>query len=284
VIIQGPLKHEHSFTIETVKLYKKTLLPSSAIIVSTWEDEDSTTLQTLRDLGAHVVTAPYPENKGILHINYQIVSVRNGIEKAKALGAEYVLKTRTDTRINASNIEEFLCGLLTSFPAKSGFDQKYRILALSLNSYMYRMYNISDLVLFGHIYDMQKYWSTPLDMRSEEPARPKNTLREWSELRMVETYLTTAYLELIGRTLDWTVASSFKALSENFIIIDEQSLDLFWYKYSYWQEYRNREYGVQKNDVCITFRDWVALYAKVDNLKQVPEHAIEQPFKTVIKK
>ena len=110
VIIQGPLKHEHSFTIETVKLYKKTLLPSSAIIVSTWEDEDSTTLQTLRDLGAHVVTAPYPENKGILHINYQIVSVRNGIEKAKALGAEYVLKTRTDTRINASNIEEFLCG------------------------------------------------------------------------------------------------------------------------------------------------------------------------------
>jgi len=284
VLLQGPLKLEDSFTLETVRLYKKTLLPSTHIIVSTWEDEDEYTLQELRNLGAHVITAKQPENQGILHVNYQITSVKNAIHLAEELGVEYLLKSRTDTRMYATNIEEYLCGLLTAFPSLDTYKQKYRILGLSLNSNLYRMYNISDLVMFGHISDMTTFWDVALDQRTTEPARPKNTLREWSELRMVETFLTSKYLEKIGRTLQWTVADSFKALGENFIIIDEQSLDLFWYKYGYWKEYRKKDYRKMKNDMYITFRDWVALYANGDNLSDIPEHAVELPFEAEITK
>lgn len=282
VIIQGPLKKEDSFTLETIRLYKKTLLPSTHIIVSTWEDEDASTLAELRALGAHVITSKKPNNNGILNINFQITSVKNGLKVAEGLGAEYILKTRTDVRIYATNVEEYLCGLLKSFPPSGNYDQKYRILGLSFNSNMYRMYNISDIVIFGHISDMLKYWNTQLDTRSEEPVGLKNTLREWSESRMVETYLTTLYLEKIGRTLQWTVSDSFSALAENFIIIDEQSLDIFWYKYNYWNEYRNRNYRVVRNDICITFRDWMSLYANGTNLKDIPENVVDLPFKSKI--
>lgn len=282
LIIQGPLKKEESFTLETVRLYKKTLLPSTHIIVSTWEDEDKDILAELRTLGVHVITAKKPETKGILNINLQIVSVKNALDLARGLGAEYVMKTRTDTRIYATNVEEYLCGLLKTFPPAPGYSQKYRILGLSLNSNLYRMYNISDIVVFGHISDMSKYWDAPLDSRIKEPPRPKNTLREWSQLRMVETYLTAFYLENIGRTLKWTVEDSFSALADNFIIIDEQSLDLFWYKYGYWNEYRRRNYTTSKNDVCVTFRDWLSLYTYRDNLKDIPEYAVDLPFESIM--
>lgn len=284
VIIQGPLKHEESFTLETVRLYKKSLLPSTHIIVSTWEDEDSSALEELRALGAHVIVSKKPDNPGLFHINYQVTSVKNALDVANELGVEYVIKTRTDTRMYATNIEEYLCGLLTAFPVGGTYKQKYRILGLSLNSNLYRMYNISDLVVFGHIDDMDTYWNVPLDNRTEEPQMPNNTLREWSQARMVETYLTTLYLENIGRALQWTVADSFKALAENFIIIDEQSLDLFWYKYGYWKEYRKQNYKTIKNDVYITFRDWVTLYSNGSSLTNIPEHAVELPFESEIKK
>lgn len=283
VIIQGPLKLEESFTLETVRLYKKTLLSSTQIIVSTWEDEDTNTLDELRKLGAHVVTSKKPENNGILNINYQITSVKSALALATELGSEYVIKTRTDTRMYATNVEEYLCGLLKAFPPTGGYDQKYRILGLSLNSNLYRMYNISDLIVFGHLSDMMKYWDVPLDPRSEAPDAPNNSLREWSELRMVETYLTSLYLENIGRKLEWTVADSFQAFAENFIIIDEQSLDLFWYKYGYWQEHRKRNYKILRNDICITFRDWLTLYTDNDNLKDIPEDVIDMPFESKIK-
>ncbi len=283
IIIQGPLKKELDFTLETIKLYKRTLLPTTEIVVSTWDDEDEETLNQLRSMGVHVVTASKPSNRGIFNVNLQLTSVVQALNKCSQLNVDFVLKTRTDIRIYAPNIEEYLAGLLEAFPPAAGYDQKYRILGFSLNSYMYRLYYVSDITVYGHISDMKKYWEVPLDTRTKEPDNINWTLRAWSEARMVETYLASTYLEKIGKTLTWTLEDSFRALAENFIIIDDQSIDLYWYKYRSWMEYRNRNYKSNKNNACITFRDWFTLYNNQGNLGNISESIIDLPFGSEIK-
>src|SRR3990167_11502815 len=48
IIIQGPIRREDNFTLETVKLYRKHS-PAATVILSTWEDEDISTFKTLED-------------------------------------------------------------------------------------------------------------------------------------------------------------------------------------------------------------------------------------------
>ncbi len=62
------------------------------VILSTWMGEESkVTFDKVE-----VLYNSYPEAPGISHRNYQRLSSANGLRLAKSLGAEYVLKWRTD--------------------------------------------------------------------------------------------------------------------------------------------------------------------------------------------
>ena len=108
---------------------------NTRIIVSTWDDESAIQLQRLRDEGVDVLENRKPGFAGISHINYQIVSSLAGIRRAARFGVEYVLKTRTDQRLYAPNIAEYLCNLLDVFPVAKGYQQNKRIIGVSLNTY-----------------------------------------------------------------------------------------------------------------------------------------------------
>jgi hypothetical protein len=275
LILQGPLILRENFTVETVKLYKKTFSESSLIIISTWKGEDPQTIKALTKLGAIVLENKKPEYSGIKHINLQIVSTVNGIKKAKELGATYILKTRTDQRMYAPNIEEFLCSIISLFPVAQGYEQQKRIIGVSLNTFKYRPYSISDMTLFGTLYDMERYFDVAEDKKT---APHFHTIRTWSEERLCEVYLSTNFLEKVGRKLSFTLKDSWEVYRDHFCIIDAQSLDLFWYKYEYWKEYPDRNYKEPKNTQELNFREWLILYSAMDNKKTIPEKVLEQQF------
>ena len=116
IMMQGPLKKEWDFTVETIKMYRKNFA-GCKIVVSTWDNEDKTVCDQLKNMGVTLVLSKLPENN-YLNMHHQIISTRAGLEKAKELGCKFALKTRTDQRLYETNIPEFLLNILNAFPLK----------------------------------------------------------------------------------------------------------------------------------------------------------------------
>jgi len=165
IVLQGPIAHEADFTLETMRLYAKTF-PGGLRILSTWRKEKGPALDRFRQEGVEVVTSDPPATPGQQHFNYQLVSARAGIEHAAARGAGHVIKSRTDQRMYATNIHAMLLNLLRAFPLADSGVQRERIVGASLNTFLYRLYGMTDMLTFGHVDDMLLYWGAALTDRS----------------------------------------------------------------------------------------------------------------------
>lgn len=280
IVIQGPLLTKDNFTLETVRLYKKHY-KNSLIILSTWKSEDTHKIEDFKKEGVKIILSDEPSSRGPRNINKQIVSSFKGIEYAKEHGVEYVLKTRTDQRMYAVNALEFLVNLLATFPITTGNQQKKRIISASLATLKYRPYGVSDMFVFGDINDMLTYWNPPLDTR-EISFGATYTIRDFMKSAICEIYLSTNFLKQVGREVTWTLKDSLSAYADHFIIVDHQSLDLYWHKYDHHQEQRFMSYDTIKNDRLLTFADWFNLYTNLQNHVQVREENIDKSFNSPI--
>ena len=257
VILQGPILYDNNFTLETIKIYKRTF-PSAELIISTWLTEDRMCLKNLAALGVYLVKSDKIDHHGRDNLNLQIISTRAGIRKARELGCKYVLKTRTDQRFYATNILQYLFDILKTFPVVKDAPLKSRLIACSFNTFKYRWYGISDMFLFGHIEDVEKYWNIPFDNAAPvEWSNCKNNYEVFERHRS-ETYIAQRFLEKIGWELKNSLADSYKLYAELFVFIDRDSLQMFWPKYSN-KSLRWNFFDTNPMEE-IKFADWLNLY------------------------
>ncbi len=257
IILQGPIAKADDFTLETVKMYKKSF-PHTHIIVSTWEDENMGDIDALEKAGATVVRNKKPPFNGPSNVNFQLASTKGGIEEAKNLGATHIIKSRTDQRMYGTNLMPYLMSLVEKFPVAPGFKQKQRIVLSSFGVCKYAPYYFSDLFMFGHIDDMSAYWN--IDYVSKDVKK---------EFFNPEVHLATWFLEKTGRKLEWTIADSWKAYAEQTIVIDHTTLDLYWLKYDRWLVDRRRNYSETPELLqgALSFHEWFVLYSDLKNIK-----------------
>jgi hypothetical protein len=275
IVMQGPLVSDYDFTLETVRLYKKHFVDTD-IIVSTWEDADKEYLAKIEKAGAVIILNKKPAVAGIGNINMQLVTTMGGLRKAKELGVEYAYKTRSDQRMYAVNINEYLVNLVNHFPVKAGFKQHKRLIASGFGSLKYSPYLLTDVWVFGQIDDMLTYWG--LDLEDRPPlAKPVTSIKDLVDAKINESYICAEFLKKIGRTPDWTIHNWWQALADHFIIVDTHSLDLFFYKYDFYQEHRQLTYAGNNNNQPLTFKDWLNIYANLKNKKPVSEEALNLP-------
>lgn len=276
IIIQGPLILSQHFTVDTLKIYRR-IFPKQLLILSTWEDENAVELEDVKQIkGVHLILSKKPRDAGIQHINYQIISASAGAKYAKSKGCKYLLKTRTDQRIYSPSAIRYLHALLKQFPVRVNLNQKQRIISTSLYTFKYRLYSISDMFLFGDISDMVRYLSPPLDTRKHEPYY--SDLKTYSQLRLGEMYFSTKFLESCGLKLNWTLQQSWQSYADRFCICDKESIDLFWYKYDMFREYKFRQYGLEENSEMLGFKDWILLLQAFPSKKQIPEETLLRTF------
>jgi len=186
----------------------------------------------------------------------------------------HLMKTRSDQRVNAVNTYPYLLSLIDQFPASKKYNVS-RLVCLSLNTFKYRLYGVSDQFMFGSLREMKKFWQPPLDMRSSTfPIPTQLTLREYSKLAFCEVYLTTKYLESIGHDIVWTLEDSLVTYSDLFCVIDATSIDLYWNKYTK-KEFRWLEYSGRSKFDEVAFRDWIVISASPRNLDFIDESVID---------
>lgn len=264
IIIQGPIKDKFFFLKNTIEIYKK-IFPNSSIIISTWENENINLINTLKKENIFILFNKEPA-KSLSNIDHQIYSTNSALKFAKEIGAKYSIKTRADIRINKNNLETFLLSLIRTFPAKKNNFINSRIIVPSLITFKYRIYSLSDIVMFGETEDLIKYF----DKETFAEGLKKFNLNENNLLKnetpiVAEIFLCSRFVNNLEGKISWELNNWWATLKNYFCVIDNSSLDLFWYKYDWEYEYRYLRTYSGKFARAIDFQDWLALYNGLNN-------------------
>lgn len=257
IVVQGKLEEKDDFTLESVRLYRK-LYPTVDIIVSTWKGVQEKQVELLKESGAVVLLNEIPNPlTGFCNNNLQRISSLNGILKAKELGAEYVLKCRTDQRFYEGDIFSFMIKLQKQFPLKLKCKAEERVVICSVGTFNTRLYNWTDMFTFGTISDVLRYYSCPEDSRDHNAPFVAKDLMDYCMQRPGEIYFATHYIESLGFELKWNYEDSDYYLRELAIVIDNEMIDLFWPKYTkreyIWRRYENIDLKQ------VTFKKWLCM-------------------------
>lgn len=303
VILQGPVRDQDNFTCETVKFYRINM-PQAEIVVSTWSDTPNEQVELLEEAGAKVILSDLPEYNGLGNINYQVVSTKAGLDYAESIGAEYVLKTRTDQRLGLPFLLEYFFSLLSSFPLGSEFaylHQKERIIAAqgTTGSTMFIPYFISDFYFFGRIKDVQAYFDYELQkvqMTAEqrrkylEKIRKDDSVYEHHCIWAPEIMLAKNYISMKGTiSIEDKVEAYWKFVKSNLIIVSHEDVQLFWPKY----DKRKLDNAVYYNyypgdsaEKCLIynwkFTDWMNLYSGQIEYSEKYEEFVHRPVSIAI--
>ena len=152
--------------------------------------------------------------------------------------AKYSIKTRADVRINKSNLETFLISLIKTFPVKSNSLIKSRIVVPSLITFKFRIFSLSDIVMFGETNDLLQYFDLELfrDGLKKFDLNEKELLKNETPV-VAEIFLCARFMNKLDNSINWNLESWWDSLKNYFCIIDNSSLDLFWHKYDWNYEY-----------------------------------------------
>lgn len=261
IVLQGPIEEKKNFTLETVRLYRRNF-PKAEIILSTWENTNSSLIQQLEAEGAKVLLNRPPTIGGIGNANFQMVSSHFGLEEAKKLGYTYALKTRTDQRLMNPLALSLMKNLLSVFPLhdETRGSQKERIISMSFGSFAYRLYGLTDMLQYGNVDDLLHYWNGNLDLRDATAIAKidASTPIGSSQQNIVESYFCSSFLNQTGWHIRWTIKDYWSSVSERFCVVDASSLDLIWPKYSA-REDRWRSYDESLSTQEIDFAFWTSI-------------------------
>ena len=255
IVMQGPLVREDDFTLQTLKLYRS-FFKDVKIILSLWNDEDKNYLESHRECYDILLLNAKPTQKGHHNINMQIESAGMGVKRACEENAKYIMRTRTDQRIYNPNCFNYFISLLNLFPETPKPDVN-RLVVTNMYTLKFRPFGISDMLMFGYAKDVNTYWNIPWDKRSQIDLTKAKTVYDFADKRICETYLATEYLTKVGSKWSIDLAESWKSYKDYFIIIDAQSIDLFWIKYDRRTEYRFDYYDCYHSYQVAKMSDWL---------------------------
>ena len=263
IIIQGGLNGVLDFVSESIDLYLK-LFSDSKIILSTWKDDLTNNFLSKYQNKIHIIANNKPAK--IFHnTDLQIISTYSAIEYAKNNNFKYCLKTRTDCRLYNSNSIKYFKNLLRIFP----IDEKYknlnsRTISCSNDTRKFRVYGLSDILLFGEIENMLKYfYKEPFELSlNKNFGNYPCIINDTAVIN--EIFLCARYLKNSDINLEWTLSDWWKICGEIFCVVDPHSIDFFWYKYHWKYEQRFIQNYTSDNKQALTFSDWLNLHIDKD--------------------
>ena len=221
--MQGPIILNDNFTEETLKIYSKRF-PNVKLILSTWDEYDSRLIKRIENIGVEVILNVKPDYYGFSNINLQIKSAKEGILKALNSESEYCLKTRTDQRIYRRFFIIFL-SISNLFSNNKSLNSSQRLITISKNTFKYRLYGVTDMLMFGHINDMVNYWDIDYDNRPVSEINLGKTVLDYSKANICEVYLCTKYLKKLNHDIKFNFKDYWQILAKYFCVVDSSSID-----------------------------------------------------------
>jgi hypothetical protein len=260
IIIQGSIYGIKNFVIETIKLYKK-LFYNTTIILSIWDDEvDEKFLITCKELKIEIIINK--KIKTLFNTDLQILSTSAGLNLAKELNKKFTLKSRTDCRIYKKNSISHMKNILKTFPINKNFNfLKDRIISCSIDTRKYRVYGLSDILLFSSTENLINYFDKEYFEKSLERLNlGKHPILIKDTAVINEIFLCARYLINNNIKINWSLEDWWNKCREIFCIIDSKTIDFFWYKYHWKYEQRFETNYTTHFNQSMSFSDWLNLH------------------------
>ena len=233
VVVQGPVVPA---VTERVLRVTAALYPDNLILLSTWSDTDPATLELVAPLVDEVVMTSQPTPAGIQNRNCQIVSTGRGIARAIELGANTVLKTRSDLVLTEPDVfarARWWWERLPDGPART-VGLRRRLIVPSSFTRKYFLYHPSDLAMLGDAGDMLRYWSAALDERTGSLLSPPWIDQPLSAVNVAgnpsESYLGVQLCRALGRPVLGTLDDSWAFYRDLFAVVDDDWFGMLWLK------------------------------------------------------
>lgn len=267
IVMQGPICTAHDFTLNTAAFYRK-LYPYVPIVISTWLGETDESFRcACKDLDIVILENELPSEPGFCHVNYQITSSRLGIKYiSDYTKAKYVLKCRTDQRINKKDFLIYLQGLLNNF-LPGGDKLKTRL--CFVEAHVGFPFFIADFLSFGSLSDMEKLYYNRIEIHECDYVRKhqnyfyklvnisrcvsdrfsnyryegfteflrskavKNNGHTFSKFLNAELFIIrTFFNEYIENVSEERLFEQYADFLKNYVVIAD-NLMLYWYKYQF---------------------------------------------------
>lgn len=286
IVMQGPIKKEDDFTVETVKIYSR-IFPGAKVFVSTWEDEDAKSIRLLKALeNCCVILNKKPAHGGIGNRNFQIVGTIAGIMAAEQEGKKYILKTRSDVRICNPEFLQKMYRLVHEYPCQDtkSIGQKMRLVVF--NAFVFQPYYFSDFYGFGYLEDMKRFWNSTQEAQ-DDPKGAHNLIantivaEHWSYRKIFESRIGTEieipadYFRRMTGSAECSLKEWWDILRNYFIALAHTESDFLWLKYDYNREenmiyntFRRKLYGADDlMDRTLGLESWFSLMRNTDWLQ-----------------
>lgn len=226
-VIQGNIRHGFELVLKEMQKH------FDVVIVSTWEDE----VDNVPDGDFVKVFSEKPKVAGYSHRNYQRYSTARGLEKAKELGCEYVMKWRTDMLSTKLDLNQLIDWANHQVPN----GMKSRIVTCvfrNLTVHEDWFSSIPDLFAFGHIETMELLWGDDRFDYSKMMNPPAQMLidegTEWMNRDDVSGYwcaeseLYAIFKDRLQKKL--AIKLSHEEIAKNYMrLFDHDKLKIVWF-------------------------------------------------------
>ncbi len=169
-LIQGDIRDNFNVVLNEMRKH------FDVVILSTWKSEKD----KIPKGDFIVLLNDVPKVAGYSHRNYQRYSTARGIEKAKKLGCDFILKWRTDmlpTKLNVSDLIKW-----ANFEVPDGV--KSRIVTCTFRNLTVKedwFSTIPDYFAFGHIEAMELLWGDEDIDYNKKMNIPKSMIETYGE-------------------------------------------------------------------------------------------------------
>lgn len=259
IVMQGPLENTES--INRLLAYTDEILASGLvheIIVSTWENE-FTKLITPKN-GLKLVLN---KDTGFANnLQRQMQTTYSGLIEISE-SVDFAMKMRVDQRLS-------LAGIAFMFDFSSLPEWRDKILFTSFNSYIYRIFGLSDMLNVGSINNMKLFWGLQVlrDVFKSETATIDLNEKSWvaaSQVFFNESFLCMRYAYARGMKFSSNSWNDYlKFLREYTAVVDAEVIGQVWLKikspfYGLTSRSLHNRF-IEDYDIEITQSLWFAIY------------------------
>lgn len=296
IVLQGPIRSENNFTLETVIMYRK-MFPGVNIVVSTWDDISETDKSLFIQNNIHLVLNEKPQNHGAGNVNLQLKTSLEGLSFLKMEGCDYCFKTRTDQRVYANDIIKYTMSLDNVFPVREEYKKimNKRLIFISYGkSYRYLPFALCDFFVCGHIDDMIKlyniqynewpddyhilrqkdekefYTKITSELEPYDNVTPYEIYNNFNEIyykyMCAESYIIHTYYDKNIKKIkkdDNLMQHYYFFLSQFAIVIDSRETEMLWPKYDIYNSQLESSLDYLSK---LDFKKWIQIYIQNYNI------------------
>lgn len=233
ILVAGPYIHQQKFTYCSLKSLRD-LYPTVAIVFSTDTILKQKTFNSIEKLGVKIILnkkIPTDINWRVGNLRSQINNITTALDNIDSLPGNYILRMRSDQLISK---EDFLFSIAKYFTRYNLGEEK--ILKISMNSYLKRIFSTSDMFMFSEISVMKNYWR----IDENDLSIVLNHLNNASMEVFPESIIDSLYFSKVYGYLPSTFDDYIKFIKDKFIFIDECNIGVIWHKKINLLNYKSR--------------------------------------------